>query len=121
VLVILVRSLLAVLNSRTVVAQQIHVEHKEASNNKGQWNSQSIWGQNIVSNWVGYSWVDESDSDNREGGNKKEYRGNGSVEKHVQEILVVVETYAIRHPGTVVVHLKHATVALRTVVTTIGL
>ena len=43
------------------------------------------------------------------------------MEEHAHEVLVVVESNAVRHPGTVMVHLEDALVALRAMMTPFGL
>jgi len=45
----------------------------------------------------------------------------GSVEKHVQEVFVIIKTDAVCHPGAMMIHLQDALVALGTVMTSVGL
>ena len=47
--------------------------------------------------------------------------GQGCVEKHVQEVLVIVKTDAVSHPRAVVIHLQNALVALGTVMASVRL
>lgn len=47
--------------------------------------------------------------------------GHGTVEKHIQKELVVVETDAIGNPRTMMVHFQDASVALRAMVTSVRL
>jgi len=44
-----------------------------------------------------------------------------AVKKHADEELVVVKSYTVRDPGTVVVHFQDAAVALAAVVASVGL
>jgi hypothetical protein len=49
------------------------------------------------------------------------HRRNTRKKQHVQKVLVVVKAYAVGNPGTVMVHLEDALVALRTVVSPVRL
>jgi hypothetical protein len=46
---------------------------------------------------------------------------DSAVEQHTNKVLVVVESYAVGNPGAVVVHLQNASIALRAVMTAVGL
>ena len=43
------------------------------------------------------------------------------MEKHAEEELIVVKPDAVGYPGTVMIHLKYASIALRTVMASVWL
>lgn len=43
------------------------------------------------------------------------------IEKHVHEILVVIEADAVSNPGAMMIHFKNALIALRAMMASIGL
>ena len=54
----------------------------------------------------------ESASDNRITCQHDSQAGHRAVEEHIHEEFIVVESDAVCHPGTMMIHLKNASVAL---------
>lgn len=114
--------LLAELNSRILAYHQIHMEGKKQSDQQSNHNCQYVRRHNEVRNLVIKSiWVV-----NRSLNNRISCAHNGpsschAIEYHAQEVFVVVKSDTVSDPGTMVVHLENASVALGAMVASIWL
>ena len=96
------------------------MEGEEDRDNECQHACQDVRSHDKVSILVVETlWVGHSAAQHLVGSEHDEPTCASTVEEHAQEELVVVESDAVGYPGTVMVHLKDASVALRTVMASI--
>ena len=81
------------------------MEGEEACDDYSECDWEYVWCYNIVAHAVVDGLGVEHSVHKRPGGQHYEPIWHCAVEKHVHKVLVVEETDAVRHPGTVVIHL----------------
>ena len=115
--VVLFVALLTELDSGELARDQVQVERHEGSDDEGEDAGQDVGRHHEVAHLVVEGlWVAHSASDHGVARRHDQDCCHRTVEKHVHEELVVVESDAVGDPRAMVVHLENAPVALGTVV-----
>lgn len=97
------------------------MEEEKAGYNRAQSASEQIGGNDEIGKAIIYRLLVENVFKEWIACHDEEPDGRSSVEKHVHEVLVVIESDTIGNPWTVMVHFQDAFVALRAVMTTVRL
>lgn len=114
--------LLAVLDRGPPIVDQINVEGHEQSDKNGQHTAEQIYRYNHVRDSVVEGLrVCEGLGHCAPTCGHNQPTDKHTVADHAEKVLIVVKANAICHPGTVVVHLKHALVALGAVMAPVWL
>ena len=99
--------LLAILDGRVLFGDQPEVKEEEAGNDQTERGRQQVGCDQEVGQFRVYLVVGvmlEEGCEERPGREDDEGDGDGAVEEHVHEVLVVIETDAVGYPRAVVIH-----------------
>lgn len=120
--VVIFTALLAELNSGVLVADEVKMETEERRNDQCKHACQYVRSHNEIGILVVETLrITHGSAQNWVGGADNKPSCTGTVEKHAQEELVVVESDAVGDPRAVMVHLENASIALRTMMASIRL
>ena len=98
------------------------MESHECRDDEGQYCCQDVASHHEVAHFVIEAFgVAERASDDAVRSQYDKQAGARTVEKHIHEELVVVESDAVCDPWAVMIHLENASVTLRAVMASIGL
>ena len=112
--------LLAELNSRVLANHQIHMEGEKQSDQQSNNNRQYVRRHNKVRYLVVETvWVVDRPLNNWIRCAHNSPSSCQAVENHTQEVFVVVKSDTVSDPGTMVVHLENASIALGAMVATV--